>query len=108
MTVAVADFVHFWVTDHDIESYTIGDFPLKFVSYIWIGFFGLFLDFKSKTGFLFSSFEIFDEANTELVPVSSVNCSLCIVHGWESFSDLFPVCIFCVDDVLSFDLFCHS
>jgi hypothetical protein len=108
MAIAITDLMHFWVTDHDIESNTIGNFPFELITNIWISFFGFFLDFKSKTGFLFSRFEIFDEANTELVPISTVNRRLCIVHCWESCADFFPVCMFRIDDVLSFDLFCHS
>jgi hypothetical protein len=80
MTIAIADLVDFWMTDHDIESDAIGDFPFEFITDIGISFFGFFLDFKSETGFLFSCLHIFDETNSEFVPISSMNGGLCIVE----------------------------
>jgi hypothetical protein len=80
MTVVIADLVDFWMSDHDIESYAIGNFPFELISYIGISFFSFFLYFKSETSFLFPCLHVFDEANTEFVPISSMDGGLCIVE----------------------------
>ncbi len=83
MTILVATLLDIRMPDHDKKCDTIWYFPLVFVTNIGIVFSSLDIYLKGKSSTLFPCFHIFDEADTELVPLSAVDRRLYDTLRWE-------------------------
>ena len=95
------------MSDHDEEGYPIRHYPLVLVTDIGSVFFGVFVHLECECSGSLPSLHILDEADSELVPLTTVDSRLDIVFAREICLHLFPFWMLGVDDVLSFDFFGH-
>ena len=70
MPIRVTNLRDFCMSDHDIEGYSIWDFPLIFITDVWTIFFTFYINLKSKSCAFFSRLEIFDQTNTEFITIT--------------------------------------
>lgn len=108
MSVRIADFFHFGMSDHNEECDTIGDFPLVLISYFRICFSGLDIDFEGEKRFFLPSFHILEESDAEFVAFSAMNGCLNDEGSWKCGEYLDPIWMFSIDDKLSFYLTSHD
>ncbi len=107
MYIAMTDFFHFRVSDHDEESDAIWDFPFVFIANFRFSLFGFYIDLEGKKCLFLSRLHILEEADAKLVAFSSMDRCL-YDHGFfEGVLDPDPFRVFGIDDELPFDFVCH-
>ncbi len=96
------------MSNHDIESNSIGHFPFIFITNIWTIFRTLYFYFKCKSCTFFSGYWVFDKSNSKFISITPMDRCLDIFLYRKSCLHSFPIWMLSINDILSFDFLSHK